>query len=103
MGYTTDFAGQFNLDKPLSDEDYNFLCKFRDTRRMARNLPPEYGIDGEFFVDGTGFGGQDRDSTIINYNLPPKTQPGLWCKWIPTADKLGIEWDGEEKFYNYIE
>ena len=34
MGYTTDFTGQFDLDKPLDDETYEFLCKFNSTRRM---------------------------------------------------------------------
>lgn len=29
--------------------------------------------------------------------------PGFWCQWIPTTDRKGIEWDGNEKFYNYIE
>jgi len=102
MGYTTNFTGQFNLDKPLSDKDYEFLRKLNETRRMIRNLPPKYGVDGEFFVDGSGLAGQDRDKTIIDYNCPPSTQPGLWCGWMPTDDKTGIEWDGREKFYNYI-
>lgn len=29
--------------------------------------------------------------------------PGFWCQWIPTNDAKGIEWDGNEKFYNYVE
>lgn len=29
--------------------------------------------------------------------------PGYWCQWEPTEDKMHIEWDGTEKFYNYIE
>jgi hypothetical protein len=29
--------------------------------------------------------------------------PGIWCQWVPTKDGLGIEWDGNEKFYNYVE
>lgn len=29
--------------------------------------------------------------------------PGFWCQWIPTDDAKGIEWDGNEKFYNYVE
>jgi len=27
----------------------------------------------------------------------------LWCKWAPTKDGTGIEWNGIEKFYNYVE
>ena len=103
MGYTTCFEGRFNIDKPLNDELYNFLIKFNETRRMARDLPEEYGIEGEFFVDGAGFCGQERESNIIDYNEHPKTQPSLWCNWKPSEDKQGIEWDEGEKFYDYIE
>lgn len=28
--------------------------------------------------------------------------PGVWCQWIPTEDGKGLEWDGNEKFYDYI-
>jgi len=47
--------------------------------------------------------GQDKDSSIIDYNSPPTTQPGLWCQWIPSKSKDAIEWDGNEKFYDYVE
>lgn len=30
-------------------------------------------------------------------------QPGLWCQWVPNHDGSAIEWDGGEKFYEYIE
>ena len=103
MGYTTEFKGQFKLDKPLSVADLNFLKKFNETRRMARNLPEEYGVQGEFYVDGSGSFGQDREKSVIDYNTPPSTQPGLWCQWVPTEDGEAIEWDGGEKFYNYVE
>jgi hypothetical protein len=25
--------------------------------------------------------------------------PSYYCQWVPTADGAGIEWDGNEKFY----
>lgn len=103
MGYTTDFAGRFELNKELDEELNSYLIKFSDTRRMKRNLPEEFGVEGEFYVDGEGMAGQAREDNIINYNSPPSTQPGLWCQWIPTTDKMGIQWDGGEKFYDYVE
>ena len=103
MGYTTDFEGSFNITPVLSQKDNEFLTKFSGTRRMARSVGPEYGIEGEFYVDGTGWAGQDSDTTVINYNRPPGTQPGLWCQWIPTDDGCELIWDGGEKFYNYVE
>jgi hypothetical protein len=29
--------------------------------------------------------------------------PGYYCQWIVTGDRKYLEWDGGEKFYNYIE
>jgi len=100
MGYSTRFEGIIELDKPLDKETYTFLKKFSNTRRMKRNLGPEYGVEGEYYVDGKGDYGQDREDNVVDYNAPPSTQPGLWCHWTPTKDKKGIKWDdGGEKFY----
>ena len=103
MGYTTDFKGGFEINKPLSEELKNYLTKFSETRRMKRKLDDKFGVEGEFYVDGGGFVGQDRESNIIDYNSPPKTQAGLWCQWIPNEDGTEIVWDGGEKFYKYVE
>lgn len=103
MGYTTDFEGRFLLNKELDNETYDYLVKFNETRRMARDLPADYGIEGEFYVRGSGPHGQNLEDNIIDHNRPPKTQPGLWCSWMPSEDKKGIEWDKGEKFYNYVE
>lgn len=103
MGYTTDFKGGFEINKPLHEELKNYLTKFSETRRMKRKLDDKFGVEGEFYVDGGGYAGQDRESNIIDYNSPPKTQPGLWCQWIPNEDGTEIVWDGGEKFYKYVE
>jgi hypothetical protein len=103
MGYTTDFVGHFSIDRPLDEETKVFLQKLARTRRMVRRLDSKYGIEGEFYVDGSGSFGQGHDSSIVDYNKPPCTQPGLWCQWTPSDDGLRIEWDGGEKFYNYVE
>lgn len=117
MGYHTDFEGRFELDAPLTEAQATYLKTFSRTRRMKRashiaetfedpvrmavDLP--IGKEAEFFVGAGGWAGQDRDGSILEYNDPPSTQPGLWCQWVPTADLQGIEWDGNEKFYNYVE
>ena len=144
MGYTTDFSGQFKTNRPLTETEMNYINKLSDTRRMKRDVVklmemfkgefghptrPDnpYGNDGEFFIGGTGWAGQDHDDTIIDYNTSPGqlgfdemsdfnerysenqnrivnglSQPGLWCQWRFT-DETTLEWDGSEKFYNYIE
>jgi hypothetical protein len=111
MGYTTEFTGRFNLDKPLSKDHAAYLVQFSKIRHMGRNtddlLDKDHpiretvglplGIEGEYFVS-------DNESVgLINYNNSPSTQPGLWCQWCPTEDGEGIEWDGVEKFYDYTE
>ena len=114
MGYTTDFNGSFNLTPALNEQQAAYLHKFAEVRHMQRhvdicskindpireavNLP--IGDEAEYFVNDSG---RFDDKSIINYNNPPKNQPGLWCQWIPTEDGDGIEWDGNEKFYDYIE
>lgn len=99
MGYTTEFTGSFQITPPLSPEEVEFLQKFSNSRRMKREgLPERYGIEGEFHTGG------DEDTTgVVDYNQPPRTQPGLWCQWIPSDDGTELEWDGGEKFYHYPE
>lgn len=123
MGYTTDFYGEFKLDKPLTTEHKNYLEKFNQTRRMKRKqtltakrpdpirvaagLP--VGKQGAYFVgeggdfgQGAGVGG-DGIPDLVDYNYPPDGQPGLWCGWVPNNEGTAIVWDGGEKFYHYEE
>ena len=103
MGYSTDFYGEFTLNKKLDDNTYKLLKGLSETRRMKRKVDPKYGVEGEFYIDGEGFMGQDHDDTVIDGNSPPSTQPGLWCQWTPTEDRMKIVWDEGEKFYYYVE
>jgi hypothetical protein len=123
MGYTTDFEGRFNLDKPLTKAHAAYLKLFTETRRMRRNVKKltkllesgelsdsvrvatglPLGNEGEFFTGGVGDWGQGNDDSVMDHNYPPSTQPGLWCDWAPTEDRTGIEWNGTEKFYHYTE
>ena len=118
MGYSTDFDGRFDVSPAMDAEMVDYLDKFATIRHMRRNndvikeifpnwqdmcAGGELGLEGEYFVGGEGFYGQDRDDSILDYNDPPETQPGLWCQWVPTRDGTGIEWDQGEKFYRYVE
>ena len=114
MGYTTDFNGHFNLSPALNEHQIAYLNKFQEIRhmrrdadkcskvsdpmRMAVNLP--IGDECEYFVNGSE---NLDDTSILDYNNPPKNQPGVWCQWLPTEDGETIEWSGGEKFYDYIE
>jgi hypothetical protein len=106
-----------NIFHALVPEHAAYLLKLSETRRMrrdstvAKTLPDPVreaaglpiGEEACYFVGGSGFGGQDRDSSILDFNRPPKGQPGLWCKWIPNEDGSAIIWSGAEKFYDYVE
>jgi hypothetical protein len=65
MGYTTDFAGQFKLNKKMID-----LPIFDKLHEWSEGVKKP--LDG-------------------------------YCQWQLTEDRLGIEWDGNEKFYQYEE
>ena len=78
------------------------------------NAQEVYGHQGEFFARDDGNMGQGDDGTVLDHNCPPgqkgfmqgrveKGQPGLWCQWGITEDGDELQWDGGEKFYNYIE
>lgn len=118
MGYSTDFTGKFNFTKPVGEDLKNYINNFSNSRRMKRDVEKikeiypnwrdfsfngKLGIDGEYFANPGDDFGQDPDKSIIEFNTPAKTQPGLWCQWIITDDGASLEWDGGEKFYNYIE
>jgi hypothetical protein len=101
----------------LNPEHAAYLTAFSQTRRMrrdkakARLLPDPVrqavglpvGAEGGYFVGGGGYGGQEHDDSVLDYNSPPKGQPGLWCQWVVNEDGTAIIWDGVEKFYDYIE
>ncbi|CAM6003868.1 unnamed protein product [Sphagnum balticum] len=101
-----DFEGRFSLNKKLDIDTQDFLTRLNETRRMKRKSTiggVYYGVDGEFYVHGEGFAGQYDEESVVDYNRPPSTQPGLWCQWRPSDDGMHIQWDGGEKFYNYVE
>ena len=93
MGYTSYFSGSVEVVPSLSQQEIDYLKKFNKTRRMNR-------LNGPYFVDGTGFMGQNKDSDVIDNNYPCPGQPGLWCQWVPTEDGNAIVWDEGEKFYD---
>ena len=116
MGYTTDFSGEFTIDKPVDKETYDILVGLERTRRMKRDpkklakrlkmtvedVKKKYGEECEFFFDEKDMG-QNHTDDIIDFNSPPSCQPGLWCKWELYKDGQTIYWSGAEKFYDYVE
>lgn len=126
MGYTTEFRGEFKLNKPLTPEHKAYLLKFSQTRRTKRDATKSavrkdpvreavhlpVGPEGAYFVAANGLGGQEgllekkdwqEPPDIASINKPPAGQPTLWCCWAPNEDGTTIIWDGNEKFYMYAE
>lgn len=116
MGYDTIFKGFFLFDRPLTQEQIDYLKKFSETRRtkrdpeIAKNMPDPLrlavslpiGEEAEYFVNGKGCAGQDRDESTIDSNKPPGKQPQLWCQWEPNDKGTRLRWNKAEKFYAYI-
>lgn len=117
MGYTTYFDGEININPPLNPEQVKYINQFSLTRRMKRDpektaLRPDpireavglpLGVEAEYFVGESGFAGQGRGDDILERNVPPRTQPGLWCQWEVSEDGKTLNWDEGEKFYCYEE
>lgn len=149
MGYSTDFYGEFKFDKPLTQEHMEYINDFSRTRRMKRDVDKlvekykgkygypgrtleehgaegVYGNEGEYFIGGEGYAGQDYDETVIDGNSPPgqpeygsyddfkkynkelakrikngTCQPGLWCQWV-SFNGSDLAWDEGEKFYEFV-
>jgi hypothetical protein len=106
MGYTTDFFGSLEFNKPVAPWLAEYINKFSGTRRMKRDpekikeLFPDYGKmcfngelgeEGEYFIGGVGPFGQDWDASVTNGNDPAKTQPGLWSQWVVNEKKNCLE------------
>jgi hypothetical protein len=117
MGYTTDFTGAFDIEPTLKSQHKAYLDAFATTRRMARDavkaeLLPDplrlaaelpIGDEGAYYVGAAGDNfGQNATDDVLNQNNPPQGQPGLWCQWV-CNENSELEWDGNEKFYDYIE
>lgn len=122
MGYTTQFAGAFDISPRLLDSYALYLLEFSKTRHVKRDIAilrclwhtntcslPDpgceavdlsLGTEGEYFIAAAD---PQAEASILDDNRPPATQPSLWCQWIPTPDGGGIQWDGREKFYRYVE
>jgi len=73
MGYSTDFRGTLEFNKPLTEE----MIKTYDSFRQMRH------------EDG----------------YQPNGKPSIWLQWeiVEENGKHYLEWDGCEKFYNYVE
>lgn len=120
MGYHTNFDGSFAVTPALKPEHNAYLSAFSGTRRMKRNINktcemPDalreavglpLGPEGAYFVGAVNGAGMDcagqRRTDILDYNASPSGQPGLWCQWVPSPCGTEIEWDGGEKFYDYV-
>ncbi len=89
MGYTTYFTGTFQLNKPATQEQIDYINTFSETRRMKRDpnvllrkfngkhgLNGDYGTDGQFFALDDGNFGQTKDESIVDYNNPPAINLG---------------------------
>lgn len=118
MGYQTWFTGGLEFDKPVSEEFANYINEFSNVRHMKRDpekimeLCPDWekycfngnlGPEGQYFIGERHIRNNSKliDTSILDGNRPPKTQPGLWCQWVIEGNEL--VWDQGEKFYEYEE
>ncbi len=78
MGYTTDFYGEFLLDKNLTDKQTKTINDIS----------------------------QERHDSDFSYYDKRRPYPSIWCQWIIEQTRDGndiLVWDEGEKFYMYTE
>lgn len=110
MGYTTDFYGSFNLDRPLDENQHLYLLKFAEMRHVFKresvleSMPDELRKNVGLPVGEGGmyYTGDDLEAATIDDIYCPDGVPGKYCQWIPDETGTKIEWDQVEKFYDYI-
>jgi len=113
MGYSTTFTGELILSKPLTQDQAAYLRAFSDTRRMSRDVKvhkkmkdPLREAVGLPIGDESGYYVGDEGNYLdaaVNYNYHPAGQHGLWCQWVPSPGFSSLVWDGNEKFYQYVD
>lgn len=89
MGYETTFYGDLEIFPALTPLDRDYLKNFHLTRHYKRDVSSDYGVEGEFYVEGPDE--RKGSNWLIDeipgaYNEPPSTQPSLWCGWYPSDD-----------------
>ena len=120
MGYNTDFTGELHVhDKDgkrtkLDGDTAKLIIGLSRTRRMMRDTEKLakrlgisveeceklYGEEGELYIHEDGEFGQTSTDDIVDFNYPPKNQPGLWCNWTYDSDNNVIVWNESEKTYD---
>lgn len=75
MGYTTKFVGEFQANKPISITLIGLLEKLASEELTASDIE----------------------------ELCWPTVPDHYFQWEVTKDRKGVQWNGGEKFYDYVE
>ena len=107
IGYTTDFTGQFRLDRRLAPEHAAYLRAFNEARhmrlnakraetvadhwRVAAGLP--VGREGMYCTFMTA-GASAARGLVLEDASPLGPNTSRYCGWVPTDDDRGIAWDG---------
>lgn len=98
MGYTTKFKGRFDIIdsesgkkvaiKGKAKKVLNILSNndTRDLHKFSHDELPKSGDNINFVIEGVEF-----NTNFYSY----------YCQWVLTEDEDGIEWDQNEKFYEY--
>ena len=96
-----EFRGGFCLEKSLKSEHLLYLREFGRSRRVKWLVPAAspkdpvrdlvnlpVGVEGEYIIETGGW----REDLSVDPDIPPKTQPSLYCPWGPNeaGDKIII-------------
>ena len=112
MGYTTWFEGGLTPNKPFKKEFINYINAFSEKRHEPRDVEiikrsdPDWAkhcLDGNLGPCGMYYVGSFDEGVIDRSAAKGYTCPRYWCDWCINEETGVVEWDGGEKFYNYVE
>lgn len=117
MGYDTYLYGEIDISPAIPDTLAEYINKFCETRRMKRDVSKlqakfnggqgyygDYGIEGAYFVGGSGCAGQDIDETVIDGNKPPEGVPEIWMDYLKiNSNSNAIVTNDETRSYHIEE
>ncbi|KAL9654140.1 hypothetical protein ABK040_016486 [Willaertia magna] len=105
---------QYNLEEIVKKEKktieeiiqlYGVEAEFYDPNltTVLEKYPNPLDWQFEFFNDNSMIFEIHKNPLYLNYNSPPLCQPSLWCQWCYNKEENVLEWDGNEKFYYYVD
>ena len=112
MGYNTYFEGELTPNKPFDKDFVKYINAFSSKRHEPRDVELIKKADPLWYKNclfgnigpyGMYYIGPYEDWPLPAGESPDFNMPGYWCQWIIDESSNTVRWDGNKKFYNYVD